>query len=55
MNEVLKERGITCLGVNSKWNGWYWLLFKEMDVDSLRRDDSWVKTHFDKGTLYGEQ
>jgi hypothetical protein len=40
MNEVLKERGITCLGVNSKRNGRYWLLFKEMDVDSLQRDDS---------------
>jgi len=27
VNEALKERNITCLGVNSKGNGWYWLLF----------------------------
>src|SRR5438046_1810404 len=26
-NEALKERGITCLGVNSKGNGRYQLLF----------------------------
>jgi hypothetical protein len=54
-NEALKERGITCLGVNSKGKGRYRLLFKEADVDGLRRDDSWVRTHFDKGALYGEQ
>jgi hypothetical protein len=54
-NEALKEKGITCLGVNSKGNGRYRLLFKEEDVDGLRRDDSWVRTHFDKGALYGEQ
>jgi hypothetical protein len=39
-NEALKERGITCLGVNSKEKGQYWLLFREADVDGLRRDDS---------------
>jgi hypothetical protein len=54
-NEALKERGITCLGVNSKGKGRYRLLFKEADVDGLRRDDSWVRTHFDKGVPYGEQ
>jgi hypothetical protein len=54
-NEALKERGITCLGVNSKGKGRYRLLFKEADVDGLRRDNSWVRTHFDKGVLYGEQ
>jgi hypothetical protein len=46
---------MTCLGVNSKGKGRYRLLFKEADVDGLRRDDSWVRTHFDKGALYGEQ
>lgn len=54
-NEALKERGITCLGVNSKGNGRYRLLFRESDVDQVRRDGSWMKTHFDKGTLYGVQ
>jgi hypothetical protein len=54
-NEALKERGITCLGVNSKGNGPYRLLFREADVDKVRRDDTWVRTHFDKGTLYREQ
>ncbi len=43
------------MGVNCKGNGRYRLLFREADVDKVRRDDSWVKTHFDKGTLYGEQ
>ena len=54
-NEALKERDITCLGVNSKGNGRYRLLFQEADVDKVRQDDSLVKTHFSKGTLYGEQ
>jgi hypothetical protein len=43
------------LGVNSKGKGRYRLLFKEADVDGLQQDDSWVRTHFDKGALYGEQ
>ena len=54
-NEALKERGVACLGVNSKGNGRYRLLFREADVGKVRQDDSWVKTHFNKGTLYGEQ
>lgn len=54
-NEALKEKDITCLGVNSKRNGRYRLLFREADVDKVRRDDACVKIHFDKGTLYGEQ
>jgi hypothetical protein len=54
-NEALKERGITCLRVNDKGNGRYRLLFKEADVDGLQRNDSWVTTHFNKETLYGEQ
>jgi hypothetical protein len=53
--EALKERGVTCLGVNSKGNGRYRSHFNQNDVESLRRDDSWVRTHFDKGTVYGEQ
>jgi hypothetical protein len=54
-NEALKEKGVACLGVNSKGNGRYRLLFREADVDKVRRDDSWVATYFNKGTLYGEQ
>ena len=52
-NEALRERGVTYIGVNDKGNGWYRLLFKEADIDGLRQDDSWVTTHFNKGTLYG--
>lgn len=55
VNEALKEKGITCLGVNSKGNGRYRLLFHGDDVDKVRRDDTWLRTHFDRGTLYGEQ
>jgi hypothetical protein len=56
VNEALKEKDITCLGVNSKGSGRYRLLFRsEDDVAKVRRDDSWLKTHFDRGTLYGEQ
>ncbi|KAL5331200.1 hypothetical protein ACEPPN_000729 [Leptodophora sp. 'Broadleaf-Isolate-01'] len=55
VNKALKERGITCLGVNSKGNGRYRLLFQGKDIDNVRKDDTWVRTHFDKGTLYGEQ
>jgi hypothetical protein len=55
VNEALKERGITCLGVNSKGNGRYRLLFQGKDIDNVRKDDAWVRTHFDRGTLYGEQ
>ncbi|KAH9203832.1 hypothetical protein DL95DRAFT_472038 [Leptodontidium sp. 2 PMI_412] len=53
VNEALKGKGITCLGVNSKGNGRYRLLFHGDDVDKVRRDDTWLRTHFD--TLYGEQ
>ena len=59
-NEALEEKGITCLGVNSKRNGQYQLLFKEADVDGLRQDNSWVRTtlirgHFmeSNGILFG--
>lgn len=55
VNEALNERDITCLGVNSKGNGRYRLLFQGKDVDTVRKDDTWVKTHFDRETLYGEQ
>ncbi|KAH8799484.1 hypothetical protein F5884DRAFT_758508 [Xylogone sp. PMI_703] len=55
VNEALKGKGITCLGVNSKGNGRYRLLFRDEDVDKVRRDDVWLKTYFDRGTLYGEQ
>lgn len=54
-NEALKDKGITCLGVNSKGNGRYRLLFNQKDIEHLRRDDKWVQTHFDKGTVYGDQ
>jgi hypothetical protein len=50
VNEALKEKGISCLGVNSNR-----LLFRGDDIDEVRRDDTWLSTHFDKGTLYGEQ
>jgi hypothetical protein len=50
-NEALKERRITCLGVNDKGSGRYRLLFKEADVDGLRRDDSWVTTHSPAATV----
>jgi hypothetical protein len=55
VNEALRERDITCLGVNSKGNGRYRLLFQGKDIDNVRKDDTWVRTHFDRGTLYGEQ
>lgn len=55
VNEALKGKGIICLGVNSKGNGRYRLLFHGDDVDKVRRDDTWLGTHFDRGTLYGEQ
>src|SRR5205814_5103745 len=35
-NEALKELGVACLGVNSKGNGRYRLLFREADVDKVR-------------------
>ena len=54
VNEALKERGITCWGVNSKGNGRYRRVFQGKDIDNVRKDD-WVRTHFDRGTLYGEQ
>jgi hypothetical protein len=53
VNEALKEKGISYLGVNSKGNGRYRLLFRGDDIDDVRRDDTWLRTHFDKGTLYG--
>ncbi|KAF8846406.1 hypothetical protein BDZ45DRAFT_682538 [Acephala macrosclerotiorum] len=55
VNEALKGRNITCLGVNAKGNGRYRLLFQGKDIDNVRKDDTWVRTHFDRGTLYGEQ
>jgi hypothetical protein len=54
-NEALKDLGVSCLGVNSKGNGRYRLLFREADVDKVRQNDSWIRTHFDKATFYGEQ
>ena len=54
-NEAVEEKGVTCLGVNSRGNGRYRLLFRKADIDEVRRDDSWVTTHFNKGTRYGEQ
>lgn len=55
VNEALKEKDITCLGVNSKGSGRYRLLFHSKDVDNVRRDEAWLRTHFDRGTIYGEQ
>jgi hypothetical protein len=55
VNEALKEKGITCLGVNSKGNSRYRLLFQGGDIDKVGRDDTWLRTHFDRGTPYGEQ
>ena len=59
-NKALKKRGITCLGVNSKGKRRYRLLFKEADVDGLRRDNSWLGTTLTRGgcmessgTLFG--
>ncbi|KAM4065021.1 DDE superfamily endonuclease [Hirsutella rhossiliensis] len=54
-NAALENLGVTCLGVNSKGNGRFRLLFRETDVDKVRQNDTWMRTHFDKGTLYGEQ
>jgi hypothetical protein len=54
VNVPLRERYITCLGVNSKGNGRYRLLFRGKNIDNVRKDDAWVRTHFDRGTLYGE-
>ncbi|KAM4067830.1 DDE superfamily endonuclease [Hirsutella rhossiliensis] len=54
-NAALENLGVTCLGVNSKGNGRFRLLFRETDVDKVRQNDTWIRTHFDKGTLYGEQ
>ncbi|KAH9203126.1 hypothetical protein DL95DRAFT_399661 [Leptodontidium sp. 2 PMI_412] len=54
VNKALKEKNITCLGVNSKGNRRYRLLFQGKDIDRVRKDDTWVRTHFDWGTLYGE-
>lgn len=55
VNEALKGRNITCLGVNAKGNGRYRLLFQGKDIDNVQKDDAWVRIHFDRGTLYGEQ
>jgi len=41
--------------VNDKGNGRYRLLFHQKHIDDLQRDDTWLKTHFDKGRIYGEQ
>jgi hypothetical protein len=48
VNEALKERNITGLGVNFKGNGRYPLLFQGKDIDNGWRDDTWVRTHFDR-------
>ena len=55
VNEALKEKGITCIRVNSKGNSRYRLLFHKSDIDKVRRDDTWLQKHFDRGKLYGEQ
>lgn len=56
VNGALKERNITCIRVNSKWNRQCRLLFRKADdVDKVRRDETWLRTHFDRGTLYSEQ
>ncbi|KAG4442881.1 hypothetical protein IFR05_001677 [Cadophora sp. M221] len=55
VNEALKGKGINCLGVNSKGNGRYRLLFHGDDVDKVRRVDTWLRTHFDREMLYGKQ
>jgi hypothetical protein len=55
VNDALKDIPVTCLGVNSKGNGRYRLLFQGKDIDNIWKDDTWVRTHFDRGTLYGEQ
>jgi hypothetical protein len=55
VNEALKEKDITCLGVNSKGSGRYRLLFQANDIDAVRRDNTWLATHFDRGRLYGEE
>lgn len=59
-NEALREKGITCLEINSKGKGRYRLLFKEADIDGLRRDDSWLgptstreRSMESNGTLFG--
>ena len=55
VNKALKERNIICLGVNSKGNGQYWLLFQGKDVNNIQKDNTQVKTYFNRGILYREQ
>ena len=55
VNEALKERNITCLGVNSKGNSQYQLLFQGKDVNNIQKDNTQVKIYFNRGILYREQ
>lgn len=56
VNDALKEKDITCIGVNDKGNGRYRLIFEnDDDVNVVRRDDSWLNVHLPKARLYGEQ
>ena len=55
VNKALKERDITCLGVNSKGNSQYQLLFQGKDINNIQKDNTQVKTYFNRGILYREQ
>jgi hypothetical protein len=41
--------------VSFKGRGRYRLHFHQHVVDTVRRDDYWLRTHFDGATVYGEQ
>jgi hypothetical protein len=40
VNEALKEKNIIYLGVNSKENGRYQLLFQGKDIENIRKDNT---------------
>ena len=47
--------GHNLFGSQSKRYGRYRLLFHGGGIDEVRRDDTWLRTHFDRETLYREQ
>ena len=55
VNKALKERDIICLGVNSKGNSQYQLLFQGKDINNIQKDNTQVKIYFNRGILYREQ
>ena len=55
VNKALKERNITYLGVNSKGNSQYQLLFQGKDINNIQKNNTQDKIYFNRGILYREQ